>query len=54
MGWKISGATLPYFLLKEVVNLAGVATNSADLRLDTSEGYNRFDALRDFLSDSLG
>ena len=53
-GGKISGAALPYFSLKEVVNPAGVATNLADLRLDTGEGYNRFDTLWGFLSDSLG
>ena len=44
---------LPYFSLKEVVNPEGVATNLADLRFDTGEGYNRFDILPGFYKTFL-
>ena len=56
LGWKRSGAALPYFSLDEVVKSAGVAANLADLRFDTGEGYNRFiDTLQGFyISDSFG
>ena len=55
LGWKRSGAALPYFSLDEVVNSAGVAANLADLRFDIGEGYNRFHwYFAGFLSDSLG
>ena len=44
---------LPYFSLKKVVNLVGVATNLADLRFDTGEGYNRFHTLQGFYQNLL-
>ena len=50
---KEAAQRLPYFSLKEVVNPAGVATNLADLRFDTAEGYNRFDTLQDFYQTLL-
>ena len=42
LGWKRSGAGLPYFSLDKVVNSPGVAANLADLPFDTGEDYNRF------------
>ena len=42
VGWKRSGAALPNFLLKEVVNPAGVAAKLADPRFDTGKGYKTF------------
>ena len=53
VGWKRSGAALPYFLLKEVVNPAGVAAKLADPRFDTGKGYKRFDTLRGFYQTLL-
>ena len=51
VGWKRSGAALPYFLLKEVVNPAGVAAKLADPCFD--KGYKRFDTLRGFYQTLL-
>ena len=42
VGWKRSGAALPHFLLKEVVNPAGGAAKLADPRFDTGKGYKTF------------
>ena len=44
---------MPYFLLKEVVNPAGVAAKLADPRFDTGKGYKRFDTLRGFYQTLL-
>ena len=45
VGWKRSDTTLPYIMLKEVVNLASAAAELADPCFDAGKGYKRFDAL---------
>ena len=52
-GWKRSDTTLPYIMLKEVVNLASVAAELADPCFDAGKGYKRFDALTGFFQISF-
>ena len=48
VGWKRNDTTLPYIMLKEVVNLASAAAELADPCFDAGKGYKRFDALTGF------
>ena len=53
VGWKRNDSTLPYIMLKEVVNLSGAAAELADPRFDSGKGYKRFDALTGFFQISF-
>ena len=53
VGWKRNYTTLPYIMLKEVVNLASAAVELADPCFDTGKGYKRFDALMGFFQISF-
>ena len=53
VGWKKSDTTLPYFMLKEVVNPASAAAELADPCFDAGKGYKSFDALTGFFQISF-
>ena len=53
VGWKRNDTTLPYTMLKEVVNLASAAAELADPCFDAAKGYKRFDALTGFFQISF-
>ena len=55
VGWERRHKTLPYIMLKEVVNLASAATELADPCFDAgkNKGYKRFDALTGFFQISF-
>ena len=53
VGWKRNDTTLPYTMLKEVVNLASAAAELADHCFDAGKGYERFDALTGFFQISF-
>ena len=53
VGWRRSDTTLPYIMLKEVVNPESAAAELADPCFDAGKGYKHFDALTGFFHISF-